>query len=363
MTIQDSSSTVTSVSLHVGGYTSDQPQGSSGMARTTLGPDGFGSVEKVGDVPDPSWVVPGEGGRLFAISEDGDRVVMLDEAGQVLAETASGGMGPAHLSLSPDGCWLAVSNYVSGSLGLVRVDQDGDELELVQELSFEGEGPHERQDSSHAHQAVWLDDTRLLVCDLGADRVHEVSLQRGEQDGGEGSAAGELLHTGSIELPAGTGPRHLALHPGRDDLAWVVGELDLAVHVLHRDAGEDSDEQSRAGWRAGESWSSAPSGPADGETTAAGIAVSPDGGHVYVSTRGTDNVAVYAVGEDGALELAQLATVEHWPRFIGWVPGQEGEVLLVAAERGGSVQAYVIEGGLLGQVVGRLDWDGPTWVG
>lgn len=350
MTQSDPSAMSRPAALHLGGYTTDQPSGSSGLARATLDGDGFGTPERLGDVPDPSWVVPADGAgradRLYAISEDDDRVVLLDGSGRVLSETGSGGMGPAHLSLSPDGSWLAASNYVSGSVGLVRVD--GDELELVDELSFEGEGPHERQDSSHAHQAVWLDETRLLVCDLGADRVHEVSLERGS-DG-----TGELRHTGSVELPAGSGPRHLALHPARDDLAWVVGELDLAVHVLRRGEG---------GWSPGDPVTTAPSGPADGETTAAGIVVSPDGGHVYVSTRGTDTVAVYATDDEGGLELVQLATVEHWPRFIGWAPGQEGEVLLVAAERGGSVQAYRIEGGLLGEVVGRLEWDGPTWVG
>ena len=334
------------VDLVLGGYTDDQPEESSGLARVKLGGGDEDAPARVAPVPDPSWVVRLPDGRLAMVSEAGDEVALVSGAGDELSRCGSGGMGPAHLAASPDARWLVASNYVSGSVGLIALDDDG--LRLVDELQLEGEGPHERQDSAHAHQAVWLDDTRMLVCDLGADRVHETSLE--VTDDGDG----ELRHTGQIELPAGAGPRHLALHPGRDDVAWVVGELDLAVHVLRR--GEE-------GWAVTGSASSAPSGPADGETTAAGIVVAPDGGHVYVSTRGTDTVVVFAVDEDGGLELVQLLTVDHWPRFIGWAPGSEGEVLLVAAERAGTVQARLVEDGRLGEVAAQVDWSAPTWAG
>ena len=334
------------VTLHLGGYTTDQPESSSGLARVELTADGFGRPEPLDGPADPSWLVPG-GEHLHAISEDGDQVVSLAADGTVLSSTGSGGMGPAHLSLDPTGRWLAVSNYVSGSVGLVLVE--GGRVELTDELGLEGEGPHERQDSSHAHQAVWLDREHLLVCDLGADRVHEVTAHEGE-----------LLHTGEIVLPAGTGPRHLALHPTRDDLAWVVGELDRTVHVLQRDRGDEGDD---GVWRAGASVSTTPDGPAEGETTAAGIAVAPDGGTIYVSTRGTDTVSVISTADD-RLELVQQVDVTAWPRFIGWVPGHEGRLLLVAGERADRVDAWrVAPDGRLDEVVASLHWSAPTWVG
>lgn len=328
--------------LHLGGYTSDRPD--SGLG-TVAWEAGLGTATPLGGPQDPSWLVPVPGsdnGQVYAVAEGPGEVALVDGSGAVVSSTPCGGEGPCHLALSPDGAWLAVSNYVSGTVGLVRVT--GDALELADTLALEGSGPHERQDGPHAHQATWLDDARLLVCDLGADRIHEVSV--------EGS--GELRHTGEIELPAGTGPRHLALHPTRDDLGWVVGELARTVHVLRR-----TDD----GWSAADPVSTTPHGPAEGETTAAGIVVGPEGDQVLVSTRGTDTVSVFGTDDDGALELVQHLGVATWPRFIGWLPGAEGEVLLVAAERADVVHAHRREDGRLGEPFATLTWAAPTWIG
>src|SRR5690606_12949598 len=141
-----------------------------------------------------------------------------------------------------------------GSVALVSVGQpaaDGSGgLELADETDFSGDGPHERQDAPHAHQAVFLDERRLLVCDLGADRVHELTIEDGA-----------LRHTAEIALTPGTGPRHLALAPGRDDLLWVVGELDQTVHTLRHEGGA---------WSVAQTVTTAPEGPGPGETTTAG---------------------------------------------------------------------------------------------
>ncbi len=336
--------------LYLGGYTTDQPEGRSGLARVTLTDRGFGDVEALPGPVDPSWLVrpgtgEGDGEDLYAVAEgEASQVVRVRPGEGVVASAPSGGMGPAHLALSPDGRWLVASNYVSGSVGLVSTGAGrGGTLELVDELRFSGDGPHERQDGPHAHQAVFVDDERLLVCDLGADRVREVSL-----------AGGALRHTGDVPMPPGSGPRHLALAPGRDDLMWVVGELDQTVHTVRRE------EQ---GWAVVQTVTTAPEGPGPGETTTGGIVVSPDGSHVYVSTRGTDTVSVYAVGEDGQLALRQQVVTAHWPRFIGWLPGAEGRTLLVAAEKEGSVDVWAVDQGLLEETGHSLAWSAPTWVG
>ncbi|MFK5646009.1 lactonase family protein [Ornithinimicrobium sp. LYQ121] len=329
--------------LYLGGYTTDQPEGSSGLARVSYDlVRGFGDAEPLAGPPDPSWLVRGEGEDpvLYAVSEGGGGAVARVRPGQgVVASAASGGEGPCHVAVGPDGRWLVVSNYVGGSIGLVAAD--GDLLELVDSLEFEGDGPHERQDAPHAHQAVFLDARRLLVCDLGTDRVHEVSIEDGT-----------LRHTGDVVLLSGTGPRHLALAPGRDDLAWVVGELDQLVHVLRHDG---------SGWQVVQSVTTDPDGPEPEETTA-GVVVSPDGSHLYVSTRGADTVSVYAVADDGTLTMRQQVVTAHWPRFVGWVPGHEGHRLLVAAEREGSVDVLAVDEGQLEQTGHSLAWAAPTCV-
>src|SRR5690606_13449862 len=73
----------------------------------------------------------------------------------------------------------------------------------------------ERQERSHAHCVLQLpsDDT-VLVTDLGLDRIFSYGLH----------AAGALTRRGETPLPAGSGPRHLALHPTAP-LLLVINEL------------------------------------------------------------------------------------------------------------------------------------------
>jgi hypothetical protein len=85
-------------------------------------------------------------------------------------------------------------------------------------VAFTGSGPNrERQASPHAHQAV-VDAARgrLLVSDLGADRLRVIGL-----DGLPAS----LPHDDAddIVIHAGAGPRHLVIE---GDLAVVANELD-----------------------------------------------------------------------------------------------------------------------------------------
>lgn len=332
------------MTLYLGGYTTGQPQGRSGLARVTWTPDGFGDVEPLDGPDDASWLLRVSDEELYAVAEGDPGTVARVRPGEGVVDTASAaGAGPAHLAASPDGRWLVASNYGAGSVALVGVGDGDRRLELLDELRFDGGGPHERQDASHAHQSVFLDDARLLVCDLGTDQLHEVTVE-----------SGRLRHTGDVELPAGTGPRHLALAPARDDLMWVVGELDQSVHTLRRQEG---------GWAVVQTASTAPEGPGPGETTTAGIVVSPDGSHVYVSTRGTDTVSVFSAADDGTLTLRQQVVTGHWPRFIGWLPGQEGRYLAVAAEKEGSVDVWVVDEGLLEETGHSLSWAAPTWVG
>ena len=63
-----------------------------------------------------------------------------------------------------------------------------------------------RQRSSHVHTVV-VDPavpTRIFAADLGGDAVYTLTVDL---------ATGRLAHTGMSLAPAGSGPRHLAVHP------------------------------------------------------------------------------------------------------------------------------------------------------
>ena len=86
---------------------------------------------------------------------------------------------------------------------MFRVRYDGGIGERTALCAQEGQvGPDTgRQEASHAHM-VQFDSTgeRLLCCDLGFDQVSVYTMN---------SETGGLTRDSSVQLPAGSGPRHL----------------------------------------------------------------------------------------------------------------------------------------------------------
>ncbi|OSO72766.1 3-carboxymuconate cyclase, partial [Stutzerimonas stutzeri] len=190
----------------------------------------------------PSWLVLDERrGRLYATHENGP--AHADPVGRVgawqrdakgdyqpIGQVISLGDEPTHASLSADGRYLFVSNYGSrpnpgGSLAVLPLDEDGRPLPVTQIAAHQASGVHpERQASPHVHSAVPSPDgTRLLVSDLGADRVF---VYRYDPSHAERPLRPD--EPASIELPAGSGPRHLVFHPNGKH-AYLALELSAQV--------------------------------------------------------------------------------------------------------------------------------------
>ena len=331
-------------------------------------------ARQVVESPSPSFVLPHPaGGVLYAVDESQEGTVTLFavEAGglRALATVGSGGAYPCHLALDEDGRTLLVANYASGTLGVLPLAADGtfdaEVLETggpVQVFGHAGSGPvADRQEGPHAHFAVTAPGERhVLVVDLGTDEVRRYARDpRTRRLAPAGIAA---------TLPAGTGPRHLAFS---DDGAWayVVGELDGAVHVLAWDArtatgtvatsvrttadgrrpGATTDLQvSRTGADAG--GATAPS--------SLGAPVVLDGDRLLVGVRGADVIAEHRTdpvpGGPGLRHRADHPLPGSWPRHhavvAGWV-----------------VVAQQVDGGLValapdGSVVGGASVPAPTCV-
>ena len=89
-----------------------------------------------------------------------------------------------------------------------------------------------------------------------------------------------------MAFPPGSGPRHPAWHPHRP-LLYVCAELDSTLTVLALDAAAGLTPQARA--------STLPPG-FRGENATADVHVHPSGRFAYVSNRGHDSLAVFALG-------------------------------------------------------------------
>ena len=88
------------------------------------------------------------------------------------------------------------------------------------------------------------------------------------------------------KVPGGMGPRHLAFHPNGK---WVYGIAELANEVMAFtwDAGKGALTQFQSVKTLADGFKD--------PSTAAEIAVHPDGQYLYASNRGEDTIVVYAI--------------------------------------------------------------------
>jgi 6-phosphogluconolactonase len=227
----------------------------------------------------------------------------------------SGGDWPCHLEIDPTGRWLLVSNYASGTIGVLPILADGALGEMTDLVQHHGSGPNaERQEGPHAHSTTFTPDHRFaIVADLGIDALVIYAFD---------PATGRLReHTRTSTRP-GAGPRHIAFHPNAEHV-FVANELDNTVAVYAYDAASGTLHEQQI------IDTLPPNAP---ENTVADIHISPSGDYVYVSNRGHDSITIFKVATDGQLALvACRPCAGRVPRNFAIAPG--GRFLVVANQQ------------------------------
>ncbi len=234
----------------------------------------------------------------------------------MLAATGSGGAAPCHVALDRTQSCIAVANYASGSTALYSLDAAGLPVAPPDVYAHRGNGPDpERQTSPHAHWVGFgLDNRYLYVADLGADVVLAFAID----------VASGVLGAPRIAFvtPPGSGPRHMlftAAHPGT---AYLVCELSSTLMILDIDG---ADLRTRA------TLSTLPAGW-QGANIIAHIGTNAAGDRLFVSNRGHDSIAVFALAPNGNATLVQhVASGGASPRFFTLIEG--GRRMVVAHER------------------------------
>ena len=234
----------------------------------------------------------------------------------MLASHGSGGAAPCHVALDDTQSCIAIANYVSGSSTLYRLDSAGFPIAPPDVHKHCGHGPDpERQASAHAHWAGFGFDNRLLyVTDLGADVVlaFAVDMEAG------------TLGTPHIAFvaPPGSGPRHMVFSAAHPRSAYLACELSSTLLILDVDGNK---------LRTRTALSTLPAGW-PGANILAHIGANAAGDRLYVSNRGHDSIAVFALDPNGDASLVQhVATGGASPRFFTMIEG--GRRMIVAHER------------------------------
>ncbi len=293
-----------------------------GLIRCCFNPqNGFKTEEVYTGFTNPSYVLEHpELPLLYSVEERAEGAVCAWEIHQkslrLLNRTSTAGADPCYLSLSEDKQWLYAANYSGGSVACFRLDDSGLPTERMDLRKHIGSGPRkDRQEAAHAHCA-FPRKGKLLVCDLGTD---EIVIYKNDR--------GRLEECGRLSAPAGSGPRHLAVHSAYPELIYCVTELAGTV-LIWKETRPDAFELIREIPMLPETHT--------GENTAAAIRITKDGSRLLVSHRGLDSIALMPIEADGMPGKPVLSPCVRQPRdFV-----VTGNTVLAASQSDGEIRAY-----------------------
>lgn len=269
-------------------------------------------------------------GALYAFryAKSNGRLTPLDEK-------EVSGSSPCHLSIcvskQDDLSAVVVANYSSGNVVSFPLFENGTIGKIASNMKHAGSGPNTaRQKTPHPHAAYFdLSDYKTVaVPDLGIDKVayYDIDLLTAKLTP---KASRPFLH-----LPPGGGPRHLTTSKsGR--FVYVNNELSSTVCVFDLDGNDP--------FRPIQEISTLPDGADGSKNSTAEIELSSSGNHLYVSNRGHESIAVYAVDrESGRLELIQNAPAGGTrPRFFALTPS--GKFLLSCNKGSGTITVSTVD--------------------
>jgi 6-phosphogluconolactonase (cycloisomerase 2 family) len=280
----------------------------------------------------------------FSINATTGRLTLLNRQ-------STEGRNPAHLLVESSNRYVLVANYATGTVAVLPRLEDGTLAPVRQVIATPGApGPHKvDQTFAHPHEITYAPDRRfLLVPDKGLDRVftYRFDAELGQLSPGEAPF---------VQVRPGAGPRHIAFHPGAA-FAYVAHELDSSVGAYRYDADDGALTPLQI----------MPSLPDDfvGANTTSEIAVTADGRFLFISNRGHDSIASFAIDQTtGRLTQAGWThTQGQGPRFFEIDP--QGARLYAANETSDSIVAFDItpDTGALTPSGMRIDTASPTCI-
>jgi len=324
--------------LYIGSYTKHSPTGISIYAFNQHTGE-LSYIDSVSGIENPSYLVIHPVNRhLYAVSEIMEtqgkqsglvvayaidpRTGTLNQVNQQLSE----GSAPCYLSLDQQGRHVLVANFGGGTITVLPLEGNGTLGQAICTVHHQGSSIKPQQKAPHPHFIQYdPDHSFVFVADLGIDQVLLYRL--------EPSSRSLLLH-GTVSLPAGAGPRHIAFHPERP-YVYVINELDstIAAYSFSREEGMLEAIQSIS--TLPDDW--------EGRNDCADIHFSPCGRFLYGSNRGHDSIAVYRVdAATGRLALLEhVITYGHKPR--NFVIAPNGRFLLAANQGTDNIVTYQID--------------------
>lgn len=293
----------------------------------------------VAQTPNPSFLAISPNRRnLYAVNWKGSATVKGDTVSAFDIDARTGGLTflnkvdshgemPTHLTTDESGRMLMVVNYGSGSAASFAIGKDGRLSEAVTIDQHKGGSGvvKGRQEGPHAHAvAVAAGNRYAFVADLGLDQIYSYRID---------PAKGAFTPNDPpiAKVAAGSGPRHLAFHPNNKFL-YANNEMSSTVTAFAYQAGQGRLREIQT----------ISTLPADfrGTSTTAEIQADAAGRFLYVSNRGHDSIAVFAIDSSkGTLTAVEhVSTQGRTPRNFSLDP--TGGYLFAANENSGNVVLF-----------------------
>jgi 6-phosphogluconolactonase len=262
---------------------------------------------------------------------------------RLLNRQPSGGTNPVDAALDATNRFLVVPNYSSGNVAVLPLAEDGTLQPVSQVFELQGKpGPDPvQQSSSHPHAVIFDKSHRfVIVPDKGFDCTFIFCFNNGR-----------LTLNQVMPSRPGAAPRHCVFHPTLPVL-YVNNELDSTVTAYGWTDGRIEEIEIVTTLPAGET----------GKNTTAEIGVAPDGRFLYVSNRGHDSVAVFAVAQgSGRLSFFGCEpTGGKRPRFFTLDPA--GNFLYAANQEDDNIVAFNVdkESGMLTRTMHQVRVGSPS---
>lgn len=300
----------------------------------------------VSELPNAAQLTASKDGKTLYVASEVEKGVIAalrvgdDGSLKALNQISSSGAGPVYLSLTPNGRHLLVANYISGSVAVLPVKEDGSLGEATDtqqdsgpagaakpEAAVEGSFAASDHNGPHAHM-IEADPSGKFVftTDLGLDRIYQYRFD---------DATGKLTPNDPPFIDAsskGAGPRHFVFTPKGDGL-WLINEEASTLTHYQLDVNKGTLTE-------GESISSLPKGY-KGTNFAAGLVLSLDGKQLYVVNRLHNSIGHFSVTANGKLtHQDDIWTRGDYPR--GVTLGHNGKYLYVMNQRSDNITRFSV---------------------
>ncbi|MEM7259293.1 MAG: beta-propeller fold lactonase family protein, partial [Pseudomonadota bacterium] len=231
------------------------PTSGDGIYTLNISADGKLSQQAVTDALNPAVLIPHSNGQLMyaiveTIQNNGDVLqyaIGTDGNLSLQSSFRASGKSTCYLSLSPQKDLAIVINYWDAIIDVVDVDSSGKLGDVRQSFKqlYRKEGEwrqveyredhwENRQVGPHAHCAHFWGDW-VFIPDLGENAVFQYRYNPNDKT---------LEPDTHIKFEAGSGPRHMAMHPTLD-ICYVSNELFNTVCVARLDNSDPQHSKER----------------------------------------------------------------------------------------------------------------------